>query len=175
MKPAGGFGPPTPGLQNRCSAVELRRPDILLDCDTSRPVAATRVDSTACAPALSRLRPCQVRADVRAWGQRRAAIPLRAMGPVLDGPCPRLDCTSMLRWRGPLAEERFLSTSGRSGPIMGILSTPIPAQGPPSCLKGAARFFERRRKWLEQSGRSLPCFGPVALQIQGTARRSRAF
>ena len=26
MKPAGGFGPPTPGLQNRCSAIELRRP-----------------------------------------------------------------------------------------------------------------------------------------------------
>ena len=26
LEPAGGFGPPTPGLQNRCSAIELRRP-----------------------------------------------------------------------------------------------------------------------------------------------------
>jgi hypothetical protein len=38
--------------------------------------------------------------------------------------------------------------------------------------RGAARFFERRRKGLKRSGVSL-CFGPVALQTQGTARRSK--
>jgi hypothetical protein len=41
-------------------------------------------------------------------------------------------------------------------------------------LKGAARFFERRRKWLKRSGVSLLCFGPVALQIQETARCFRS-